>query len=199
MRLLLLPVVVAAALLAGGCDRQSGAPAQGNVADADAANMLSPDEVPPSAAPAAVPRGADRANAGQPAPDFAFADMAGKTTSLAAFRGKPVLVNLWATWCAPCVKELPTLDTLAAREAGKLHVVALSQDMEPAKVAPFVKDKGYKALPIYTDDKMAWMPGVTPTLPTTILYDSAGREVWRLTGDFDWAGAEAVKLIAEAK
>lgn len=199
MRPLFLPVL-AAALLAGGCDRQSSAPAQGNVgAVGDDATMVSEDEVAPSAAPAAVADKVDRSHKGEAAPAYPFADMGGKATTLAAFRGKPTLVNLWATWCAPCVKELPTLDALAGRTAGTLNLLAISQDMKVDKVAPFVADKRFKSLSVYTDPRMAWTPAVTATLPTTILYGSDGREVLRVVGDYDWAGEEAAKLIAEAK
>ncbi len=203
MRLLLLPVI-AAALLAGGCDRQSDAPAQGNLAGATVAvaadaNAVSEDEVTGSTAPTAPPEKIDRSHAGEAAPAHQFADLTGKTTTLAAFAGKPTLVNLWATWCAPCVKELPTLDTLTARDGAKLNVVAISQDMKADKVAPFITDKGFKALKAYTDPKMSWTPAVTPTLPTTILYGSDGKEVLRVVGDFEWDGPEAAKLIAEAK
>ena len=98
MRLLLLPVI-AAALLAGGCDRQSDAPAQGNlagatVAVADDANAVSEDEVTGSTAPTAPPEKIDRSHAGEAAPAHQFADLTGKTTTLAAFAGKPTLVNL---------------------------------------------------------------------------------------------------------
>lgn len=199
MRLAIVPVL-AAAFMAGGCDRQSAPAGQGNAA-ADAADAISPDEVQPSAgpAPAAAAREIDRSRAGQPAPAHAFADAAGKPRTLADFRGRPVLVNLWATWCAPCVKELPTLDALAAREAGRLHVLAVSQDMAPAKVAPFWAARGFEALTPYTDGTMAWVPAVTATLPATILYGSDGREVLRVVGDYDWAGADAATLIAEAR
>lgn len=201
MRVSLYPVILAA-LLTAGCDRQSSAPAQENVATAAASpDEVSPDEVAPSndTAPAATAREVDRSHKGEVAPANSFADLTGKTGSMADFKGKPVLLNLWATWCAPCVKELPTLDALAKREAGKLAVVALSQDMDAAKVAPFVKGKGIAALDVRTDEKMAWIPKVTPTLPTTILYGSDGREIWRMVGDYDWTGAEAAKLLAEAK
>ena len=197
MRLAIVPVL-AIALIAGGCDRQSPPAAQGNVS-ADAA-AISEDEVQPDAAGAAAPKAdkVDRSQAGTAAPDYAFVDSAGKSVTLAAFRGKPTLVNLWATWCAPCVKELPTIDALAAREAGKLNVLAISQDMDAAKVPPFLAERDFKTLAFYTDPKMAWVPIVTPTLPTTILYGSDGREVLRYVGDLDWAGDEAAKLIAEA-
>src|SRR5437868_7115426 len=87
-------------------------------------------------APAAEPgphKGVDRSHKGSPAPDTTFNDPDGGEISLAEFRGVPVLVNLWASWCAPCVKELPTLDTLAKahRGDGRLGVIAVSQDNGP--------------------------------------------------------------------
>src|SRR6476661_747023 len=74
-------------------------------------------------------KGVDRSHKGQPAPPATFDDPDGKPISLAKFKGVPVLVNLWATWCIPCVKELPTLDSLAAahRDDGQLGVIAVSQ------------------------------------------------------------------------
>ena len=141
----------------------------------------------------------DRSRAGTAAPDTSFEDPDGEATSLAAFRGKPLLLNLWATWCAPCVKELPTLDALQAREGARLKVLTVSQDMEGrAKVEAFLAKGKYRTLEAWLDPQMALMSelGVT-TLPTTILYDAEGREVWRVAGDKDWAGAEAAALLAE--
>ncbi len=69
-------------------------------------------------------------------PQATITDAGGAKMTMASLVGKPVLINLWATWCAPCVKELPTLDALAARESGRLAVVTVSQDMGQAdKVA----------------------------------------------------------------
>ena len=192
------------ALLAAGCDRRSGqgeqgaGPQPGNVAAA------SPDEVAPAAAPAAgSPAGRiDRSHAGTPAPGFAFAAPDGKTTTLAALLavsgGKPVLLNLWATWCGPCVKELPTLDALAAREGTKLAVVTLSQDMEAGKAKAFLGTRKFAHLGAYTDPAMHWLPAVTANLPTSILYGADGKERWRVLGDLDWTGAEAAKALADA-
>ena len=81
-------------------------------------------------APEAPGKGVDRTHKGQAEPATAFNDPDGKPTSLKAFAGKPTLVNLWASWCAPCIKELPTLDRLAQAKDGKLNVVAVSQDMD---------------------------------------------------------------------
>ncbi|HEY0085586.1 MAG TPA: TlpA disulfide reductase family protein [Allosphingosinicella sp.] len=141
----------------------------------------------------------DRSRAGTAAPDTSFEDPDGEKVTLADFRGKPVLLNLWATWCAPCVKELPTLDALQTREGERLKVLTVSQDMEGrAKVEAFLAKGKYRSLEAWLDAGMALMSdlGVT-TLPTTILYDAQGREVWRLAGDKDWTGTEAAGLIAQ--
>lgn len=190
--LLLAPLVI------GGCDRQSppAEQATANVAAPSPDEAVSPDEATGTeAAPAA---GAiDRSHKGDAAPDVSFLDPAGKPVTLAAFRGHPVLVNLWATWCGPCVKEMPTLDALAA--SGAIKVIAVSQDLDgAAKVTPFFKAHGFKALQPYLDPKLALSTALGANLPTTILYDAQGHEVWRETGGYDWSGDAARKLIADA-
>ncbi|WP_448662903.1 TlpA family protein disulfide reductase [Sphingomonas sp. CJ20] len=142
----------------------------------------------------------DRSHKGEAAPTIAFVDPSGAKVTLATFAGKPVLLNLWATWCAPCVKEMPTLDALAVQQAGKVQVVPLSQDFGGAeKVAPYFAKAGFKALKPYLDADAAFSTTMALNLPTTILYDSAGKEVWRVAGDMDWTGAQAAALIAEAQ
>ena len=179
-------------VMIGGCDKQSPPAEQA----ADNASVPAPDEVTASAAMPAA--GAiDRSHKGEAAPAAAFLDPAGRSVSLADFRGAPVLVNLWATWCGPCVKEMPTLDALAG--SGAIRVVAVSQDMGgAARVTPFFKEHGFTTLKPYLDPKLALGTALGANLPTTILYDAQGREVWRETGGYDWSGAEAKKLIAEA-
>ncbi len=141
----------------------------------------------------------DRSKKGEAAPDFAFLDPAGKPVTLAAFRGKPLLLNLWATWCAPCVREMPTLDRLAVREGDALQVLVVSQDLEgAAKVAPFFEKAKFTALQPYLDPDVKFSTGYGVNLPTTILYDAQGKEVWRVSGDMDWDGETAAKWIAEA-
>lgn len=193
-------LVLAAAVLATGCDRQSEPAGQGEAASNDtaSADVPAPDEAAPAAKSVAAGT-IDRSHKGQAAPAFAFQDASGKTVTLAAFRGTPVLLNLWATWCGPCVKELPTLDALAEREGSRLRVVALSQDTDASKVAPFLAAHGIKTLQPFTDAKMAWLPAVTANLPTSILFDSSGHEVWRTLGDLDWTGVTAKTAIAEAR
>jgi thiol-disulfide isomerase/thioredoxin len=154
----------------------------------------------PSANSQAAPSGRlDRSKAGRAAPATAFEDPDGAPATLAGFRGKPVLLNLWATWCAPCVAEMPTLDRLAAREAGRLNVLTVSQDLDGReKVEAFFEKQGYRNLETWLDPRMALMTGLqADTLPTTILYDAAGREVWRVVGMEDWESERAALLIAE--
>jgi thiol-disulfide isomerase/thioredoxin len=155
-----------------------------------------------AAATSAQPvKGADRTHKGEAAPAASFDDPAGKPTSIKAFAGKPTLVNLWASWCAPCVKELPTLDQLARAENGRLNVVAVSQDSGPqASVDAFLRTHKVTTLEAYHDPAMALSGALGPdtVLPTSILYDASGKEVWRYVGDQDWTSPAAAKLIAEA-
>lgn len=157
---------------------------------------------PDGAETAGVPaKGVDRSNAGKSAPEVVFADPDGGEISLADFRGVPVLVNLWATWCAPCVKELPTLDALAKRYAvdGALGVIAVSQDTGPQpSVRAFLDKLKIEDLGAYHDPQMALSGALgVQVMPTTIYYDAEGRELWRYVGDLDWSGEEAARLLAE--
>ena len=182
-------LILGAAMLTAGCDKRSPAPEQAQPAATSA----------PAPAPADAPAAGkiDRSHKGEAAPGYAFQDASGKTVTLAAFRGRPVLVNLWATWCGPCVKELPTLDALAGRNKA-VQVVALSQDDEAAKVKAFAAQHAFTTLRPYLDTKMQWLPAVTSNLPTTILYDATGHEVWRTLGDLDWTGPAATAALADA-
>lgn len=151
------------------------------------------------AAEEGVPKaGVDRSKKGSAAPSADFSDANGKTVSIAAFNGRPVLLNLWASWCAPCVKELPTLDALG--RSGKVQVVAVSQDSGPqTSVKAFLAKLKVPGLGAYHDPSMSLSGALNAqVLPTSVLYDADGREVWRYTGDLDWTGAEAARLLAEA-
>jgi len=159
------------------------------------------NEIAPSAE-AGPHKGVDRTHRGKSAPDASFSDPDGEQTNLAALSGKPTLVNLWATWCAPCVKELPTLDRLAAAHGkdGALQVVAISQDTGPhASVVAFLGTHKIQKLEAYQDSKMGLSGALdAEVLPTSILFDAQGREVWRYVGDLDWTGPEAARLLSEA-
>ena len=184
MRLILLLLALAAI---GGCDRQKAEVQQGNE---------------PAAVAGMPTKGVDRSRKGQPGPAVTFKDPDGGDISLADFKGTPVLINLWATWCAPCVAELPTLDQVAQSHAvdGELGVVATSQDRGPPNsVKAFLAKLGVKELGAYQDADMAFAAAAkADILPTTFLFDKDGKEVWRYVGDLDWAGPEAAKLLAEA-
>jgi len=161
------------------------------------------NQAQPAAVQAGPQKGVDRSHKGQPAPDAVFTNPDGGNISLADFHGTPVLVNLWATWCAPCVKELPTLDRLAQAHDvdGELGVIAVSQDSGPhPSVIAFLKKLNIKELGAYHDPNMALSGALGPdvVLPTTILIDAEGREVWRYVGDLDWTSPEAASLLSEA-
>lgn len=200
-RLAIACLLVAATGIAG-CDRQSDAPAQATpTANMATTGEVASDEVTATAAaPAAPQTGVDRSHRGESAPTASFKGPDGAATTLAAFRGKPVLMNLWATWCGPCVAELPTLNAAAAALDGKVHVLAISQDTQKAAEVPqFLADHGAKALAPYVDDQMALSLGYGANLPTTILFDSTGKEVWRWHGGNEWTSPAATALIAEAR
>ena len=133
-------------------------------------------------------------------PPLRFLDGDGKATDLGAWRGKVVLLNIWATWCGPCVKEMPALDRLQASLAAEgLHVLALSIDKGTAAlpaVKTFYASHGIRNLRLYNDPEGAagFELGV-PGVPATFLLDREGREIGRLVGAAEWDGAEAVALI----
>jgi thiol-disulfide isomerase/thioredoxin len=195
LELPLRPVIVCllglAALATAGCDRQKAAEGQGKDPPANAAG----------AAKARYPTGRlDRSFAGTAAPDVQFEDPEGEPATLADFRGRPLLLNLWATWCAPCVVEMPSLDRLAEREGERIEVLALSQDLDGRqKVAQFFGERAFRRLEPFLDGDMAMMTALRiGTLPTTILYDSEGKEVWRMTGMAEWDDERARRLLSEA-
>ncbi|WP_447953750.1 TlpA family protein disulfide reductase [Sphingopyxis chilensis] len=140
----------------------------------------------------------DRSHKGAAAPAAAFRGPDDAAVTLAAFRGRPLLVNLWATWCAPCVAEMPTLDALAAKSGGKMTVIAVAQDLQGAAVVDrwFLK-AGLKALQPYLDPENGLLDAANSALPTSIFYDAEGRELWRVVGAIDWQGKEATTLLAE--
>lgn len=132
-------------------------------------------------------------------PDIRFQDAGGNTRSLADFRGRVVLLNLWATWCVPCRKEMPSLDRLQAQLGGPaFEVVALSIDKSPQAVREFYREYGIRKLALYIDPSAE----VTSTLgavgiPTTLLVDGDGRERWRRVGPAEWDAPEEVARIRE--
>jgi thiol-disulfide isomerase/thioredoxin len=133
---------------------------------------------------------------------LAFTTPAGEARSLADYAGKAVLLNLWATWCAPCREEMPALDALqAARGGDRFQVVTVNLDVgDPEKPATFLEETGIKALPDYRDPKMAIFNdlkrrGLAFGMPTTLLVDGQGCQVAALHGPAHWDGAEALAAV----
>jgi len=138
----------------------------------------------------------DRTHKGSAAPTAAFVDHAGKPVRIADFKGRPVLVNLWATWCAPCIAEMPALDRLAARGKGKVMVLPVSQDLAGWHgVDKFFTGAKFPALTPYLDreNALALKLGAAG-LPVSVLYDAQGREVWRVAGPVEWDKVDAAAL-----
>jgi thiol-disulfide isomerase/thioredoxin len=130
----------------------------------------------------------------QPAPQVGFTDADGKPMTLADFEGKPVLVNFWATWCQPCLKEMPSLDRLQAALDGRLAVAAVSEDRGGAKrVGQFVDAMALTKLKIYLDPKGDLGHAFNVRgLPTSIVIDAKGRVVGQVEGGAEW---DSVKMM----
>ena len=199
-RLSLISVLAVCALSVGACDRESVPKEQAE-----------PVVAAPAPVAAKTGAGLESANglraelsyrfAGRPAPDDVFKGADGREVALSDFAGRPLLVNIWATYCIPCKIEMPTLDALAELEAGKITVIAVAQDLQGRKVVlPFFQRTVITNLEPYIDpSNRVWNAvGGSPALPTTILYDSEGREVWRVIGGVEWDDAEISALLAEA-
>ncbi|MDX8477959.1 TlpA disulfide reductase family protein [Mesorhizobium sp. VK24D] len=132
-------------------------------------------------------------------PGFSFTDEDGKQKALADYSGKLVLLNLWATWCAPCRKEMPTLDRLEAKLGGPdFEVVALSMDRGgPDVVRKFFAETGvtHLALNIDSSGKAMFTLGALG-LPMTLLIDGGGKEIGRLIGPAEWDSPEMTEFIS---
>jgi thiol-disulfide isomerase/thioredoxin len=139
--------------------------------------------------------------AGQALPEIRFLDGEGRSRSLADFRGKVVLLNLWATWCAPCREEMPSLDRLQqALGPDGFEVLALSLDAGGAEaVRRFYAETGVRSLAVYVDPTMKATTALRALgVPTTILVDRDGAERWRKTGPAHWDAPEFVAAFREA-
>ncbi len=138
-------------------------------------------------------------------PDMAFLDENGAARTLADWRGRTVLFNLWATWCVPCRKEMPALDELQAKLGGpNFQVVAVNIDTrDAAKPRAWLKEVGINRLGYYADPSAKVFQdlkeiGKAFGMPTTLLVDAAGCEIATLSGPAEWASEDALKLIAAA-
>lgn len=141
----------------------------------------------------------NRSFAGELVPEVLLTDTAGETLQLGEVEG-PFLLNLWATWCAPCVHEMPLLDDLAVDLEGRVAILTVSEDLRGAEVVePFFAERGLENLPRWMDEEnvLAFGFGGGPVLPLSVLYDAEGREVWRVIGAYDWSSEEARAQIEE--
>ena len=185
---ILLPAMLLAALVAG-CDTQEGAEAQGG------------ETVATETGGETFSGFVDRTFAGDELPEVTLTDPTGATLALGEATGKPVLLNLWATWCVPCVTEMPLLDRIAGEMGDSLTVLTVSEDLEgTTTVPPFFAEKGFRHLPQWLDqtNELAFAFGGGGSLPLTVMYDAAGKELWRVIGAYDWESEEARALLAEA-
>ncbi len=134
----------------------------------------------------------------KPAPALAFEDAAGNPLTLADFRGQVVVLNLWATWCGPCRKEMPSLDRLEAEHGPDgIYVLPLSLDRGDAdQIQAFYDEVGIRTLKIYRDPTSAASRALGAFgLPTTVVFDQEGREVGRVLGPAEWDSDEAVTTL----
>jgi thiol-disulfide isomerase/thioredoxin len=138
-------------------------------------------------------------------PDLAFKDSAGQQRMLAEWRGRTVLLNLWATWCVPCRKEMPALDALQAAVGGpNFEVVAVNIDTrDPHKPLAFLKETGVSHLAYYSDESARVFEDLKTAgkafgMPTTLLVDRSGCEIGEMAGPAEWASADGIKLVSAA-
>jgi thiol-disulfide isomerase/thioredoxin len=138
-------------------------------------------------------------------PDLAFRDAAGTERRLADWRGRTVLLNLWATWCVPCRKEMPALEALEAKLGGpQFEVVAINIDTrDPAKPRAWLQEIGIAQLRYYADPSAKVFQelkivGRAAGMPTTLLVDPTGCEIGAVAGPAEWASEDALRLVTAA-
>jgi thiol-disulfide isomerase/thioredoxin len=138
-------------------------------------------------------------------PDVAFKDAEGHDHKLGDWRGRTVLLNLWATWCVPCRKEMPALDALQGELGGpNFEVVAVNIDTrDPQKPLNFLKEVGIKHLTYYTDTSAhvyedLKTAGKAFGMPTTLLVNRSGCEIGNMAGPAEWSSPDGVKLVSAA-
>jgi thiol-disulfide isomerase/thioredoxin len=203
-RLRVLAIVVAAAMLvvlAGvyGIDRlRSNPDAAACAAAVNTAGRIAPLARGDVAA-LAVSRKAFRL------PNLAFKDAEGRARTLAQWRGRTVLLNLWATWCVPCRKEMPALDALENDLGGpNFEVVAVNIDTrDPEKPLAFLKEVGVTRLGYYADPSAKAfqdlkLAGKAFGMPTTLIVDPSGCEIGEMAGPAEWASVDGLKLVSAA-
>jgi thiol-disulfide isomerase/thioredoxin len=138
-------------------------------------------------------------DAPRPVSDVAFSDPAGASYRLSDWQGRVVLVNFWATWCAPCRKEMPALDRLEAALGGERFAVvtiATGRNAVPS-IERFFAEQGIARLPVLLDPRSALARDMAVLgLPVSVILDASGHEIARLTGDAEWDSPAALALFA---
>ena len=132
-----------------------------------------------------------------PAPTISLVDLAGNTVSLSEFAGRFVLINLWATWCEPCLREMPSLERMQSRFRDKITVLAISEDRGGSKtVEPFINKLGLKSFKTYLDPKSeAGRAFKVVGLPTSFLIDREGRVLGRVEGAAEWDSPKLLGIL----
>jgi len=132
-----------------------------------------------------------------PAPAISLADSSGDTIELSDLRGKPVIVNLWATWCEPCLREMPSLERVQSRFGERIAVLAVSEDRGGDKtVEPFIAKLGLKSVKIYIDPKSeVGHAFAVRGLPTSLLIDRNGMLLGRVEGAAEWDSPKILSVL----
>ena len=186
-------------------DNARGPQAVGQASDAAGGEASKSDEEVAISPLAGLNKGAMAAFLVRPKPldlpNITLATATGDAKNLADWKGKIVLLNIWATWCVPCRQEMPALDKLETELGGdQFQVVAVNIDKGgPDKAKTFLEETGATHLALYTDPTGKLFVSVkTVGMPTTLLIDRDGKEIGRLIGPADWASADAKRLIEAA-
>ncbi|MBV7259389.1 TlpA family protein disulfide reductase [Erythrobacter crassostreae] len=184
-------VLAASAFVLVGCDSRPEDLSQ------RAEDAVGPSYTPPPPLPGQIVR----FKAGTQLPELTFSDPSGAQLNTADLKGTPVVLNLWATWCAPCVIEMPTLDALGTELDGEVKVLTVSQDVRGAEVvAPFFAQREFANLEQWLDPDAQLNQALNPEglMPVTILFDADGKELLRVAGGYEWDSEEAIAAIREA-
>ncbi len=130
-------------------------------------------------------------------PSMVFTSPDGTEMRLSDYEGKVILVNIWATWCPPCIAEMPMLDELQTKKGGeRFEVVTISLDRSVEEAAKWFKENNITNLPLWHDGTYGVSGKLAlPGLPTSIFYNRQGREIARIPGEVDWTSEDALALI----
>lgn len=200
MRTLTAVATVCVCMAGAGLWWSAGAAPNPAAGTPEVVRLGAPDAVTPVASTDADKLEKFKGSEPKPMPPLSFVDAEGRRVDLADFKDRVILLNLWATWCGPCVKEMPSLDRLQAQMGGDaFQVVALSLDRGGrTAVEPFYKKTGVQNLTVFLDPASESMKALSLRgLPTTILVDPEGRELGRVEGAVEWDSPEVVAFLRQ--